>query len=55
MPADALDPSDPPAREIVYPTERQRALRATLLGAALGAVLAMMAGRRAAARARYSR
>ena len=55
MPADALDPSDASARETVHPTEPQRALRATLLGAALGAVLAVMARRRNAERGRYSR
>jgi hypothetical protein len=30
------------------PTERERAIRATALGAALGAVLALLAGRRGA-------
>jgi hypothetical protein len=40
MAADASD-SDP-----VHPTEGQRALKASLLGAALGAVLALLSRRR---------
>ena len=52
MPADALDPSDAPAPVAVLPTERQRAVRAGLLGAALGAILALLGRRRGA---RYSR
>jgi hypothetical protein len=60
MPADALDPSDAPASAPVapvpLPTERQRALRATVLGAGLGAILAVLGRRRRGTAAqRYSR
>jgi|SoimicmetaTmtHMC_FD_contig_61_456570_length_241_multi_2_in_0_out_0_1 hypothetical protein len=35
---------------MAHPTEPQRALRATLLGAALGAILALLSRRRSARR-----
>jgi hypothetical protein len=52
MPADALDPSAAPEPVAELPTERQRATRAVLLGATLGALLAWLGRRRGA---RYSR
>jgi hypothetical protein len=56
MPADALDPSDaPPPVVAALPTEKQRAVRAMMLGAALGAILAVLGRRRGAGASRYSR
>ena len=63
MPADALDPSDalepalpPPAGHgAALPTESQRAVHASLLGAALGVALALWARRAASRDSRYSR
>jgi len=55
MPADALEPSDVPGPVPPLPTERQRGVRAAMLGAALGVILALLGRSRRAGGSRYSR